>query len=67
MMKEIIREDIWEELKLQGWKLQIVRGTRRKQGFFILIEHLANLISLRDGSSFPKIFRDLRKCAVSLY
>lgn len=26
IMEEIIREDIWEELKAEGWKLQLVRG-----------------------------------------
>lgn len=26
IMEDIIREDIWEELKAEGWKLQMVRG-----------------------------------------
>lgn len=25
-MEEIIKEDTWEELKVEGWKLQMVRG-----------------------------------------
>lgn len=45
MMKEIIRENIREELKLQGWKRQIEAYVGNKASFFS-VEQLANLTSL---------------------
>lgn len=43
-MKEI-RETIWEELKLQGWKLQMVTYEGNKASIFS-VEQIANLASL---------------------
>lgn len=36
-MEEINEEDIWEELKVEDWKLQMARGQiGRKKGFLLL-------------------------------
>lgn len=57
----MIRESIWEELKLWRWKLQIIRGTYRKQNFFLLCRAACQFDKFEGWFIASKNFQRLKK------